>query len=115
MLKYYLDKYKTQEMCDEAVDKILPGLKFFLDWFVTSKMITKTDDALFANDDILLFGEDSATITFSSEEMGILIQILITLNLMMLILTKMILKLSFMSNLWLELINLNNANHVKKI
>ena len=78
-------------------------------------MITKIDDALFANDDILLFGEDSATVTFSSEEMGILIQILITLNLMMLILTKTILKLSLMSNLWLKFINLNNANHVKKI
>ena len=34
MLKYYLDQYKTQEMCDEAVGKILPGLKFFLDWLL---------------------------------------------------------------------------------
>ena len=27
MLKYYLDKYKTQEMCDKAVDVCLPTLK----------------------------------------------------------------------------------------
>ena len=28
MLKYCLDKYKTQEMCDKAADDFLPALKF---------------------------------------------------------------------------------------
>ena len=41
MLKYCLDRYKTQEICDKAVDFYLPSLKFILDWFVTSKMIEK--------------------------------------------------------------------------
>ena len=31
MLKYCLDKYKTQEVCDKAVDSVLPTLKFFPD------------------------------------------------------------------------------------
>ena len=34
---YCLDKYKTQKMCDEAVDDCLAALKFIPDWFVTSK------------------------------------------------------------------------------
>ena len=45
-------------MCDKAVDVFLGTLKFVPDWFVTSKMITKLDDALFFNDDIIL-NEDS--------------------------------------------------------
>ena len=28
MLKYFLDKYKTKEMCDKAVDNFLRILKF---------------------------------------------------------------------------------------
>ena len=38
---YCPDKYKTQNMCDEAVDDCLTTLKFIPDWFVTSKMIKK--------------------------------------------------------------------------
>ena len=53
MLKYYHDRYKTQEMCDKAVDGFLSALKFVLDWFVTSKMIKKLYTALFADDDVL--------------------------------------------------------------
>ena len=37
ILKYCLDRYKTQEMCYEAVDGCLPALKFIPDWFVTIK------------------------------------------------------------------------------
>ena len=43
MLKYFLDRYKTQEMCDKAADAFLPPLKFVPDWYVTS-MIKKLDD-----------------------------------------------------------------------
>ena len=38
---YSLDKYKTQAICDEAVDDSLVALKLFRDWFVTGKMIEK--------------------------------------------------------------------------
>ena len=33
-LKYCLDRNKTQEMCDKAIDALLPALKFVPDWFV---------------------------------------------------------------------------------
>ena len=72
MLKYCLDRYKTQGMCDKAVDKFLLALKFVPDRFVTSKMIKKLDDAWFANYNILFFDEDPGSFTFSSDEMGIL-------------------------------------------
>ena len=37
-LKFCLDRYGTQEMCDKAVkDAFLPTLKFVPDWFVTKK------------------------------------------------------------------------------
>ena len=34
MLKYCFDRYKTQEMCDKAVDVFLATLKFIPDWFL---------------------------------------------------------------------------------
>ena len=39
MLVYCSDKYKTQRMCDEAVDDCLATLKIICDWFVTGKML----------------------------------------------------------------------------
>ena len=42
MLKYCLDRYKTQEKYD-----------FVFDWFVKSKIIKELGNALFANDDII--------------------------------------------------------------
>ena len=39
MLKYCLDRYKTQEMYNKAVDTFLPTLKFVADGFVISRMI----------------------------------------------------------------------------
>ena len=68
MLKYCLDRYKAQGMCDKAVDNFLPTLKFVLDWFVTCKLC----NALFADNDILFFDEDSGNITFSSHGMDVL-------------------------------------------
>ena len=47
ILKYCLGRYKTQEIWDEAVDAFLPALKFVPDWFFTSKMIEKLDNAVF--------------------------------------------------------------------
>ena len=71
MIKYCLDRYKAQEMCDKAVDDFLPALKFVPNWFVISKMVKKLDHVLFANDDILFFDEDSGNITFYSDEIDI--------------------------------------------
>ena len=44
MLKYILDKYKTQDVCDKAVDAYLPTLQTATHWFVTNKMLEKLDD-----------------------------------------------------------------------
>ena len=64
MLKYCLDRYKTQEMCDKAVDEFLPALKFVPDWFITNKMLEKLNDALFVNDDVIFINEDCDSVTF---------------------------------------------------
>ena len=34
MVICYLDRHKTQRMCDKAVDGCLAALKFIFDWFV---------------------------------------------------------------------------------
>ena len=51
-------------MCDEAVNDCLAALKFVPDWFVTSKMLEKLDNALHANGDILPYNEDFNKVTF---------------------------------------------------
>ena len=61
MLKYCLDRYKTQDMCDKAVDTCLPALKFAPDWFVTD---------VFSNDNIDLDNIDSDTATFFNGGVG---------------------------------------------
>ena len=38
-IRYVPDQYKTQQICDKAVDDCLAALKFVPDWFVTSKMV----------------------------------------------------------------------------
>ena len=72
-LKYCHDSYKTQELCNKVVDNFLPALKFVPGWFATSKMIIKKlVTALFADDNILYFNEDSGDAIFSCDEMHIL-------------------------------------------
>ena len=65
------DKYKTQRMCDEAVDDYLAALKIIPDWLVTSIMIKKLFNALYIDDNILYFSEDSCNVVFSCNEMDI--------------------------------------------
>ena len=60
-------------MYNEAVDDSLAVLKFNPDLFVTSKMIEELDTALYADDGLLFFDEDSGDVTFCCDEMGILI------------------------------------------
>ena len=74
LLVYYSDKYKTQRMCDEAVDDslaLLAALKLIPDWFVTTKMIKEHFTALYTDEIILCFNEDPLTVLFSCNEMGI--------------------------------------------
>ena len=47
-------------------------MKFNPDWFVTSKMIKKLYTALYADDGLLFFDEDSVNVIFCCNEMGIL-------------------------------------------
>ena len=59
-------------MLSTAVDNCLAALKFIPDWFVTSKMIKKLLTALYADDNILCFSEDSDDVIFSCNEIGVL-------------------------------------------
>ena len=116
---YRTDRYKSQKMCDEAVDDSLAALKFIPNWFFTSKMIKKLLTGLYADDNILYFNEDSGDVIFSCNEVGILSvdlnninlddtnyveddpETIIHVTLMILIMLKMTLKLLFMSDFWL--------------
>ena len=62
-LVYYPDRYKTQNVCDEAFDDCLATLQFIPDRFVTSKMLEKLHDALF---------DDFSKVTSFANNMGIL-------------------------------------------
>ena len=72
MLVYCPNKYKTQKICDEAVDECLRAVKFVPDWFVTNKKIKKLLTALYADYNIFYFKEDLGDVIFSCNEMGIL-------------------------------------------
>ena len=69
--QYVSDQYKTQRMCEKAFDDCLTALKFLPDWFVKSKMI-KIFTALYADENILHFSEDSGNVAFICNGMGIL-------------------------------------------
>ena len=59
-------------MCDEAVGDSLASLKVIPDWFVTSKMITKSYTALYADDNIIYFDENSGDeMVFSFNDINI--------------------------------------------
>ena len=62
----------TQEMFTKFVDDFLPALKFVPNWLVTSKMIKKLLTALYVDDNILYFNEDSGDAILSCNKMGIL-------------------------------------------
>ena len=71
MLKSSPDRYKTQKMCDKAVDSFLLALKLVPDWSVMSKMIEKLDNTVFFNDDIIFGGIDSDIVKFFSNDIGL--------------------------------------------
>ena len=59
-------------MCNEAVGYSLAALKLILSWFVTSKMIKKCYSALFSDDCLFFFYEDSGDVTSCCNEMDVL-------------------------------------------
>ena len=71
-IKYVPDQYKTQQISDQAVDDCLAALKFVPDWFFTSKIIRKRFTALYADENILYFNEDSRNVVFNCNGMSIL-------------------------------------------
>ena len=50
LIVYCPGQYKTQQMCDKAVDDSLAAFKLVPDWFVTCKMIKKLFTALYADE-----------------------------------------------------------------
>ena len=66
------NKYITQQVCDVVANDSLAALKLIPDWFVTSKMIKKPFTALYLDENILYFNEDSGSVVFSCNEMSIL-------------------------------------------
>ena len=105
LLKICHDSYKTPEMRDKAVDDFPTTLKSVPDWFVTSKVIKNLHSALFADDNILFCDKDSGIVTFSSDEMSILSVDFNNNNLNDAILIKVIIKLLFMLDLGLGVID----------
>ena len=72
MLKYCLDRYKIEEMCDKAVDNFLLRFRFFPNWFVTKKRL-KNFRLLYSHMIIYFFsGECSGNVTVLSDETGVL-------------------------------------------
>ena len=59
----------------------MEALKFISDWFVKCKMIKKLLTALYADDNILSFNEDSVAVISSCNEIGILSVDLNSINL----------------------------------
>ena len=59
-------------MCDKAVDDCLAAVEFVSDWFFTSEMIKILFTVVYADENILLFNEDSGNVIFICNEMGML-------------------------------------------
>ena len=57
-------------MFDKVADDFLPTIVF--DRFVTNQMLKQICSALFSDNDIIIFDENSGNITFPSGEVGIL-------------------------------------------
>ena len=115
-LKYCNNKYKIQKICGKVVDSNLLASKFVPDWFVTSKMIEKFNSAVFSNDDIDFGDLDSDFVTFFSNDIGLNSIIFDNINLDDdNYFDDFIQKLLIMFVLWLGIIDISNAKHLKKI
>ena len=102
-------------MCDKAVNTLLPTLKFIADWFLSKKkMIKNLDKLVFPVDDIVFVNEDSANVTFSSDEMGIFSVDLNNINLDRVNFYEDDPEPLFLSDLWLDVIDLIELIDKKK-
>ena len=81
MLKYCLDRYKTQEICHKAVDAYLPLLKFVPHWFVTNMMLKDLYNAISLNGGIVFVNANSGNVTFFSNDVGLVNVDLINISL----------------------------------
>ena len=97
-------------MCDKAVDHSLAALKLIFDWIVASKMIKVLFTALYVDEKILYFIDDSGNVIFSDDEIGIHNVDVNDINLNKM---KMILILLFLSDFCLGISNLKSAKHLK--
>ena len=70
ILKHCIDRHKTQETHDKAVDALLLALKFVPGYFVTNEVLEKLDNVVFSNDDIFFVDVDSDVVTFFNDDMG---------------------------------------------
>ena len=105
-LKYVPDQYKTEHICD-----CLATLKIAPDWLFTSKMIEKLFTALYTNENILFFHEDSSNVVFICNGMGILNIDLSNINLDD---TNLDEDTIINVRLLLAMLNLKNAKHIKE-
>ena len=97
-------------MCDKAVDHSLAALKLIFDWIAASKMIKVLFTALYVDEKILYFIDDSGDVIFSDDEIGIHNVDVNDINLNKM---KMILILLFLSDFCLGISNLKSAKHLK--
>ena len=81
IILYYPNKYVTLKIRDEPVDVCPATLKLICVWFVTSKIIKTHFTALYADEDILYFKEDSSNVTLFCNQVSILSVNLININL----------------------------------
>ena len=111
MLKSCHDRFKT----NKADDDFPSAIKFVPDWFVTSKITKKVQSALFGDDHVLFFDENSGNVTFSIYEIDIVSMDLNNIDLD---------DVNFDGNNPENIIhvrlmawhnNLNNTKHIKKI
>ena len=62
----------SKQKRDEAVDDRLTVKTFFPDWFVTSKMLEKFNDALLPNNSILFLMKILLKLYFLANEIGVI-------------------------------------------
>ena len=110
----YIPDQQTQQMCDKAVDDYLAALTFVPDWFVTNKMIKLLFTALYPDENILYFNEDSSNVVFNCNGMGILNIDFNNTNLDDTNYDEDDPILFFLPDFWLGTLNLKNAKHMNE-
>ena len=72
LILYCSDKYITQKICNEIIAGSVAALRLIPNWFVTRKIIKNIYTALYADDGLLSFDEDSGDASLFCDGMGIL-------------------------------------------